>query len=204
VPVDVAALGVDLLTVVGHKMYAPKGIGALWLADGVPVEPLIGGGGQEHGLRAGTENVAHTVALGAASELCVADLAAGAPDRWRGLRDRLAGRLDAALPGRVRLNGHPDHRLPQTLNISIDGVVGEDVLAAVREVAASTGSACHAGRTEPSPVLSAMGMSDERALGALRLSLGRWTTPDDVDRAVAALAVMALAGRAIGAATARP
>ena len=146
------------------------------------LEPVIYGGGQEHGLRSGTENVAYAVALGAAADLARDSLDVSLP-RLIGLRDRLHQALDAALPGAVHLNGHSDHRLPNTLNISITGTFGSDLLAAVPELAASTGSACHSGITEPSPVLSAMSLDRERALGAIRLSLGRWTTAGDVDQA---------------------
>lgn len=188
IPVDVAELGVDLMTIVGHKMYAPKGIAALYIRTGVALDPLIGGGGQEHGRRAGTENVPHAVALGAAAELVAEEIATGSPDRLRALRDQLQNRLDARLPHRVHLNGHPPSRLPQTLNVSIDGVEGHRVLASTPAVAASTGSACHSGQHEPSPVLTAMGCSAERGLAALRLTLGRWTTDDDVATAADALA----------------
>lgn len=125
IPLDVAAMDVDLLTLVGHKMYAPRGIAALY----VRLEPLVGGGGQEAGLRAGTENLPHILALGAAAELATADLAHGEPDRLAALRDRLHHALDAALPGRIHLNGHPDHRLPHTLNLYITGTSGEALLA---------------------------------------------------------------------------
>jgi cysteine desulfurase len=152
--VDVTALGADLLTVVGHKMYAPKGIGALYVRVGTALEPTIYGGGQEHGLRAGTENVALTAALGAAAELAARDLVGGAEARLASLRDRLHARLAAALPGRVELNGPPDQRLPTTLNISITGLRGHELLAAAPGVAASTGSACHSGQHTPSPVLT--------------------------------------------------
>ncbi len=148
--VDVTSLGVDLLTLVGHKIYAPKGIAALFLRGGVRLEPLVPGGGQERGLRAGPENVA----LGAAADLARADLAVGTPDRLRKLRDRLRRALEQALPGRVILNGHPDRRLPHTPNLSIDGVSGD----ALPELPASTGSACHTGAAELSPVLHAMGV----------------------------------------------
>lgn len=197
IPLDVGALGVDLLTVVGHKMYAPKGVAALYVRPGLRLEPLVYGGGQEHGLRAGTENVALAVALGAAAELAAAELAEGAGGRAEELRDRLHRGLSRALPGRVHLNGSEEHRLPTTLNVSIDGVPGHDLLAAVPRVAASTGSACHSGSRAPSPVLRAMGLGDERALAALRLSVGRWTTADDVDLAAGLLAAAA------GALTAR-
>jgi cysteine desulfurase len=187
IPVDVAALGVDLLTVVGHKMYAPKGVAALHARAGTRLEPLIHGGGQERGMRAGTENIAYAVALGAAAELAAADLAAGEPERQRRLRDDLHHLLTERLPGRVLLNGHPTQRLPNTANLALTQNRGDDILAAAPGIAASTGSACHAGTTEPSPVLTAMALG-ERARSAVRLSIGRWTTPDDIAQAVTQLA----------------
>ncbi|MGW4434520.1 cysteine desulfurase family protein [Streptomyces sp. NPDC004596] len=183
VPLDVRALGVDLLTVVGHKMYAPKGTAALYVRDGVRLEPVVYGGGQERGLRAGTENVALAVALGAAARLAAAELADGSPDRVAALRDDLHRRLAAGLPGRVHLNGPGRRRLPNTLNVSVDGVLGHELLGAAGRIAASTGSACHSGIHTPSPVLTAMGLDPARALGAVRLSLGRWTGPDDIETA---------------------
>jgi cysteine desulfurase len=183
IPTNVRTLGVDFLTIAGHKLYAPKGIGALYIRRGLQVEPLLYGGGQEGGLRAGTENVAFMVALGAAATLASEQLAGSQP-RLRQLRDRLQQQFEQQLPRAVRLNGHPTDRLPNTLNISIDGVLGEEVLAATPEIASSTGSACHEGKTDPSPVLTAMGVSRERALGTLRLSLGRWSTEEEVQRAV--------------------
>jgi cysteine desulfurase len=191
VPVDVTALGVDLLTVVGHKMYAPKGVAALYVRVGVALEPVIYGGGQEGGLRAGTENVALAAGLGAAADLARAELAQDGHLRIAALRDRLHHLLAQALPERVRLNGHAEHRLPNTLNISIAGVRGDDLLAATSDVAASTGSACHAGATDPSPVLHAMGFDRDRSLAALRLSVGRWSTERDIDRAADVLAAAA-------------
>jgi cysteine desulfurase len=176
IPVDVDMLGADLLTVVGHKMYASKGIAALYLRSGLSLEPVTYGGGQEHGLRAGTENVALAVTLGAAADLARAELAASGAQHLQTLRDRLHRRLADALPGRVLLNGHPEHRLPNTLNLSITGIRGDELLAATTGVAASTGSACHAGATEPSPVLIAMGLDPARALAAIRLTVGRWST----------------------------
>ncbi|MEV6898504.1 cysteine desulfurase family protein [Amycolatopsis sp. NPDC051372] len=184
IPVDVSRLGVDLLTIVGHKMYAPRGAAALYVRRGVELEPVVYGGGQERGLRAGTENVALAVALGTAAQLAADVTAEGA--RLAGLRDSLHDRLAAALPGRVHVNG-PARRLPNTLNVSIDGVRGHELLAACPELAASTGSACHSGVHSPSPVLTAMGVAPERALSAIRLSLGRLTGPSDVDVAVKAL-----------------
>ncbi|MEV6640587.1 cysteine desulfurase family protein [Amycolatopsis sp. NPDC051371] len=187
IPVDVQRLGVDLLTVVGHKMYAPRGAAALFVRDGVALEPVVYGGGQERGLRAGTENVALAVALGAAAQLAADDLAAGAADRITALRDELHEQLVEALPGRVRLNGPVEQRLPNTLNISVDGTRGHRVLEHARAIAASTGSACHSGIHAPSPVLTAMGIEADRALAAIRLSLGRWSTRHDVATAVHAL-----------------
>lgn len=190
IPVDVDELGVDLLTVVGHKMYAPKGVGALYVRGGVGLRPIIPGGGQERGLRAGTENVALIAALGAAAHLAAQELPASAT-RLRGLRDHLHHQLDALLEGRVHVNGHPTARLPGTLNVSIDGIRGRDLLAEVPEIAAATGSACHEGLDQPSPVLTAMGLSAERAAAALRLSLGRWSTTTEIDQAARLLATHA-------------
>ncbi|MGW4194676.1 cysteine desulfurase family protein [Streptomyces sp. NPDC005004] len=187
VPLDIGALGADLLTVVGHKMYAPKGVAALRVRTGIRLEPVVYGGGQERGLRAGTENVALAVALGTAADLAASELAAGEARLLADLRDRLHRALELALPGRVRLNGC-ERRLPGTLNIGVEGTTGHELLAAAPGLAASTGSACHSGAHTPSPVLSAMGFDDTRALGAVRLSLGRWTSAEDVDRAAAILA----------------
>jgi cysteine desulfurase len=187
IPLNVDNLGADLLTVVGHKMYAPKGAAALYVRDGVPLEPVVYGGGQERGLRAGTENVALAVALGAAAQVATTELLDGAPERIAVLRDRLHQTLAAALPGRVHLNGPAQRRLPNTLNISIDGTLGHALLAAAPQIAASTGSACHSGTHTASPVLTAMGLPPARALAALRLSLGRWTSDTDIDTAATAL-----------------
>jgi cysteine desulfurase len=187
IPTRVEDLGVDLLTVAGHKLYAPKGIGALYVRRGVQLEPVIYGGGQESGRRAGTENIAYMVALGAACLLAQEQLAESQP-RIQQLRDRLGQRLEEYLPGSIQLNGHRSERLPNTLNISVDRVIGEEVLAATPEIASSTGSACHEGSTDPSAVLMAMDLSRERALGALRLTLGRWSTEDEVEKAARLLA----------------
>lgn len=191
IDVDVAVLGVDLLTIVGHKMYAPKGVAALYVRNGVDPVPLIGGGVQENGRRAGTENVAYAVGLGVAAELARTALKQGETARLSMLRDHLLATLQDRLPGRVHLNGAADHRLPNTVNVSIDRAPALGMLAAIPEVAASAGSACHAGRDEPSPVLTAMGIPAARALTALRLSMGRWTTYEEVDRSADALAAAA-------------
>jgi len=190
VAVDVKELGVDLLTVAGHKLYAPKGVGALYVREGVKLEPLIHGAGHEGGRRAGTENVPYLVALGAAAEIARRSLP-GATDRLRQLRDRLWGRLREALGDRVVLNGHPEQRLPNTLNVSFVGHVGAELLEKVPQVAASTGSACHEGKVTQSPVLCAMGVPPEVGRGAVRLSVGRFTTEDEIDRAAAALVAAA-------------
>jgi len=188
VPLNVDQLGVDLVTVVGHKMYAPKGIAALYIRDGVTLEPLIGGGGQERGLRAGTENVALVTALGVAAELAATALDAGETTRLTMLRDRLQADLTERLPGRVQLHGHPTLRLPNTLNIRIESAVGRDLLAATQNVAAATGSACHAADNRPSTGLLALGLTPEQAASALRLSLGRWTTAEQIAAAADSLA----------------
>jgi cysteine desulfurase len=182
IPVDVAELGVDLLSIAGHKMYAPKGVAALYRRNGVQLEPVVYGGGQELGVRSGTENVAFAVALAAACVL-TGDIAQQA-GRLKVLRETLFDALSNALRRPVILNGHPTRRLPNTVNLSIEGVDGDEVLRAATEIAASTGSACHAGSPEPSPVLLAMGCPPERARGAVRLSLGRDTGADEVRRAV--------------------
>jgi cysteine desulfurase len=186
VPVDVDELAVDLLTVTGHKLYAPKGIGALYVRPGTRLDSLIHGAGHERGLRAGTENVPYIVGLGAACALAAERLRSGAPEQVRRLRDRLHAVLRSATPS-LALNGHPQKRLPNTLNVSFPDQDGESLLAGTPSVAAATGSACHSGRTEPSSVLTAMGLDAQRALGAVRLSLGYDTTAADVDTAATAL-----------------
>jgi cysteine desulfurase len=186
VPVDVAALGVDLLSLAGHKMYAPKGVAALYRRPGVHLEPLVPGGGQEHGMRCGTENVPYLVGLGKASEIA-ARLAVDT-ERIRSLRDGLFDELQRRLEPRVMLNGDKYHQLPNTLNVSIEGV---------RRACPSRGRA-RSGRIhgfgvprgcQPAvPVLTAMGLSAQRARAAVRLSVGRTTTAADIRRAAAVLA----------------
>jgi cysteine desulfurase len=174
-------LGVDLLTIAGHKLYAPKGIGALYVRNGIDLEPLIHGASHESGRRAGTESALLAAALGKACELA-SDLSAIA--NLKALRDRFWTGLQQNLGDRVVLNGHPDERLPNTLNISFIGQVGAEILEKVPEIAASTGSACHAGRVELSPVLEAMGVSAETGAGAIRFSLGRTTSAKEIDAVV--------------------
>lgn len=190
IAVDVNALGVDLLTLAGHKLYAPKGVGALYVRDGLALEPLIHGAGHEGGRRAGTENVPYAVALGAACEIARRALPSSEPTVRR-LRDRLWTRLHDALGDRIVLNGHPKRRLPNTLNVNFVGWIGAELLEAIPEIAASTGSACHEGHVQLSPVLAAMGVEPELGRGAIRLSLGRFTTADEIDRASALLAAAA-------------
>ena len=183
IEVNVNRMRVDLLTIAGHKLYAPKGIGALFVRSGTRVDPFIHGAGQEGGRRAGTENVPYAVGLGAACEVA-GDLLSGSQKNVKLLRDGLHDRIETGL-GRdsVHLNGHPELRLPNTLNISLQDIVGEALLGKIPEIAASTGAACHAGSTEPSSVLLEMGVPRALALGALRLTLGRWSTQEEVDMA---------------------
>ena len=178
-------LGVDLLSIAGHKLYAPKGVGALYVRRGTKLAPLALGAGHERGLRPGTENVPSIVGLGQACELARRDLDSES-SRQRELRDELWGQLRAAIP-RVRLNGHPTDRLPNTLNVSFPEALGSAVLAAAPDIAASTGSACHEGGETASAVLLAMGIDATVALGAVRLSIGRATTRDQINWTVNAL-----------------
>lgn len=177
-------LGVDLLTMAGHKFHAPKGVGALFIRDGLQLEPFIHGAGHESGRRAGTESAMLTAALGVASSLS-ADL--GPMEQVQALRNRFWTALKDEFGDSVVLNGHPERRLPNTLNVAFVGRVGAEILAAMPEVAASTGSACHSGRVELSPVLEAMGVAPQIGMGAIRFSLGRTTTEDEVDHVVARL-----------------
>jgi cysteine desulfurase len=185
VPVRVDELGVDLLSVAGHKLYGPKGVGVLYVRSGTPLRPVLLGAGHERRLRPSTENVASIVGLGVACEIAGKTVETEAV-RLRDLRDRLWQQLREAIP-EIVLHGDPIERLPNTLNLRFPGVRGSAVLEHTPEVAASTGSACHEGEETPSSVLIAMGMNETEALGAVRLSLGRGTTSHDIDRAGAAL-----------------
>ena len=168
--VDVKELGVDLLSVAGHKLYAPKGVGALYVRSGVSLVPLAYGGGQERGLRPGTENVASIVGLGAAARLAAQRLTSEVV-RLATLRDQLWRDLAQRIPGLVR-HTPMDANLPNTLSVSFPGVRGGDLLAAATGIIASTGSACHAGTDAPSPTLLAMGVAPDVAMGVIRISLG--------------------------------
>jgi cysteine desulfurase len=189
VPVRVDSLGVDLLTVAGHKLYAPKGIGALFVREGVRLVPLLHGAGHEGGLRPGTENVLQIVGLGKACEVAGRDLARN-QEHFRAMRDRLHAGLVAALGDEaVCLNGHPELRLPNTLSLSFRGVEANALLSAIGdEVAVSAGAACHAGGVDLSAVLRAMKVPVEWAMGTLRFSVGRDTTAGDIDRTVTIVA----------------
>jgi cysteine desulfurase len=189
---NVNELGIDLLSIAGHKVYAPKGVGALFVRRGVSIEPLIHGAGHESGRRAGTESALLAVALGKACELA-RDLSA--MNRVRALRDRFWQGLQQQFGDGVVLNGHSTHRLPNTLNVSFVGRIGAEILDRLDGVAASTGSACHSGRIELSPVLQAMGVAPQVGMGAIRFSLGRATTDDEIDVALERLTnVLAVAG----------
>jgi cysteine desulfurase len=178
IPVDVESLGVDLLTIAGHKLNGPKGVGALFIREGVELASLLHGASHEAGRRAGTENVASIVGLGTACEVALRWLETN--DAWS-LRVYFWQKLTAIFGDLVVLNGHPDERLPNTLNVSFRGLLGSDVLAKLPAVAASTGSACHAGVHCLSPVLEAMGVEESIGLGAIRFSLGRTTTAQEID-----------------------
>ena len=188
----VEELGVDLLSIASHKFYGPKGIGALYVRSGIRLEPLIHGAGHESGRRAGTENLLLDIGLGTAC--AVAESWIGMQS-VRQLRDLFWGLLQERFGNRVVLNGHPDARLPNTLNVSFVGRVGSEILDRMEGVAASTGSACHAGSMKLSPVLKAMSIPPEIGMGAIRFSLGRTTTREEIEATVSQLtdAVSALA-----------
>lgn len=182
IEIDVQALGVDLLTLAGHKLYAPKGVGALYVRDGTPIGNILFGADQERGMRPGTENVPAIVGLGAAARLAQGRLPA-ATVQLRGLRDRLHTLLSDAIPG-LLLNGDPESRLPNTLHVSFPGVTGRLLLQeASAGLAASVGSACHSELDAVSGVLAAMAIGPARAAGAVRLSVGLMTSEGDVARA---------------------
>ena len=181
IPVNVDELGVDFLTVAGHKLYAPKGIGALYIRKGCELTPLVHGASQEGGRRAGTENVILDVALGLACDLAKRRLTQDR-EHFQARRDRLHQRLQEGFPALV-LNGPKAERLPNTLNVSFPGLSGAEILAGIPGLAASTGAACHGPEVKLSHVLAAMGVSPETGKGAVRLSVGRQTTAAEVDQA---------------------
>lgn len=186
IPVSVGDLGVDLLTLAGHKFYATKGVGVLYVRRGTPLQPVLVGAGHEAGLRPGTENVPAIAGMGEAARIAH-ERDSMHTQQLRLLRDRLHTRLAEAIPG-LLLNGHPEQRLPNTLNLSFPGVDGRDLLAhAAVEVAASVGSACHEEGDAVSGVLGAMEIGADRARGAVRLSLGAPSTNAEIERAAKAL-----------------
>ena len=180
---DVNKLGVDLLTLSAHKIYGPKGVGALYIKKGTPIEPLIFGGGQESGLRSGTENVPGIVGLGAATKEIQDPKIKIQNIRIRQLRDKLIKGILKRIPD-ARLNGSPIHRLPNNINISFKGAEGEALVIALDQkgIAVSTGSACSSKTLEPSHVLLALGLSEEEAHCSLRITLGRYTTEEEIDK----------------------
>jgi cysteine desulfurase len=185
VPVNVGGLGVDLLTVAGHKLYAPKGIGALYIRNGVRLAKLLHGANHEADRRPGTENVLEIVGLGQACEIARRDLA-GNMIHFKNMRDRLHEGLNRVLGKEaVHLNGHPERRLPNTISLSFRGVKANSLLSNIGgQLAASAGAACHAEGTEISAVLKAMGVPLEWAVGTVRFSVGRDTTIREIDRAI--------------------
>lgn len=184
VPLNVDLLGVDLLALSGHKVYAPKGVGALYIRNRAPrikLEPITHGGGQERGLRSGTLNVPGIVALGEAARVAQEELPVESV-RIRTLRDRFLSAITGALPG-VRRNGHPTECLPGTLSLSFEGVDGAALIVSLPDLALSTGSACTTGNAEPSYVLRAIGVPDRLAFSTVRVGLGRFTSEAEVERA---------------------
>jgi len=183
-PVDMSRVPVDMLALSGHKLHAPKGIGLIYIRSGTRIDPLIHGGHQERGLRAGTENVPWCVGLGVACTLAMKHFA-DETGRVRLMRDRLEKELLARCAS-ARLNGHPDKRLPNTTNISFENIEGESILLLLDEygIAASSGSACTTGSLEPSHVMRAMGIPYTLAHSSTRFSLSRYTTDSDIDRVI--------------------
>jgi cysteine desulfurase len=179
IPMNVGSLNLDLLSISGHKMYGPKGVGALWVRSGLRLAPLIDGGGHEHGMRSGTLNVPGIVGLGKACEICGAEMTQES-ERLTRLRDRLK---DAILRrvDEVRVNGSLEHRLPGNLNLSVGYVDAESLQVGLRGVAFSSGSACSSDKVDPSHVLKAIGVPNELAASTLRFGLGRFNTEAEVD-----------------------
>jgi cysteine desulfurase len=186
IPTLVDELGVDFLSIAGHKLYAPKGIGALYMRTGCMLEPLIHGAGHEAGRRAGTENVIFAVGLGKACEVAQADLPRYQRE-VRQLRDYFWQEIEKRFGDRLVLNGHPEQRLPNTLHVNFRGVIGAELLEKMPALAASTGSACHAGEISLSSVLEAMHIPPELGMGAVRFSLGRYTTQQEIKQVITLL-----------------
>ncbi len=186
IPVNVKRLNVDLLTIVSHKFYGPKGVGALYIKQGISLKPILYGASHERGLRPGTENVCSIVGLGKTAEIAKREMRMRLSS-MKNLSQIFYNELRKEIPG-IKLNGHPSKRLPNTLNLSFPDIQGYVLLERLKnEIAASTGSACHEGKHKPSPILKAMGLSDEAALSAVRLSLGTKTSEAQIRRVVKAI-----------------
>lgn len=185
-PVDVSQLHVDLLSIAGHKMYAPKGVGALYVRRGVALEPVLHGAGHEQGLRPGTENVASIVGLGRAAEVALRT-SAEAAGHLVACRDLLLARLRDAMGEGLTVNGAGAELLPNTLSVNVPGVVGQALLERTPEVCASTGSACHSGSNHLSATLASIGLAPQVAAGTVRFSVGWYTSEEDIHRAADAL-----------------
>jgi cysteine desulfurase len=187
VPLDVRALPVDLMTLSSNDLYGPRGLGVLYVRRGVGLAPQILGGGQERGLRSGTENVAAVAGLARAVEIAREEMAAEA-ERLRGYRDRLIRGVLETIPG-SHLNGHPNRRLPNNVHLRFDGIEGESMLLSLRDegISVATGSACTSKTLEPSRTLLATGLVHEEAHGSLQFTFGRYSAPEDVDRVLAVL-----------------
>jgi len=196
IPLDVEAMKIDLMSMSGHKLYGPKGVGALYVRrrPRVRLNPLIDGGGQERGLRSGTLPTPLCVGFGKACAIAATEMA-GEAARLKGLRERLQASLAARVPG-LMVNGDLDHRLPGSLNVSVPGTTAPELIEACSSIAISTGSACTSASVEPSYVLRALGLSDERANASIRLGLGRFTKAAEIDYAVDAIAAAAARLRA--------
>lgn len=187
VPIDVKAMGIDLLSISSHKLNGPKGVGALYVRKGLEIDPVILGGGQEHGLRSGTENVASIVGFGKACEIAKTNLDSNI-STMLSLRDNLIQKITDQIP-HVTVNGDPDCRLPNNAHFTFLGVNGEDLIIKLDEhgIAASTGSACSVNTQKASHVLQAMGFSHEQIAGSLRLTVGVFNTVDDIDKTISSL-----------------
>jgi cysteine desulfurase len=181
IPINVNDLKIDMLTIAGHKLYAPKGIGALYIRNGIELEPLIHGAGHEYGLRAGTENTLLAVGLGKACEIARNRVG---NNKIKELTDYFWMQLKNEFGEKVVLNGHLEQRLPNTLNVSFVNKIGQDILSSIPYLAASTGSACHSGSIELSPVLKEMKVPENVGKGAIRFSLGMYTTKDEINQVI--------------------
>ena len=186
IPTDVKSMGIDLLSVAGHKLYAPKGIGALYIKDGVKLEKLIHGADHENNLRAGTENVLEIVGLGKACEIAKRDFTQNTQHQTT-MRNRLNNGLKEKDLD-IKLNGHPEFRLPNTLSLSFKNIEANKLLSEISDIAASAGAACHAEDVKISTVLQAMVIPKDYAMGTIRFSVGKYTTEEEIDKAIEVIA----------------